>query len=289
MGVVSRIKAALSKVDEDTRWALKWFVAIAIVLILFYLILGYDLGASGLPTEWGQFSLLPTDNRLRTVGIAASSILTFALIYVYRKIGDIQQHQADQLEGQKDLQEEVNELQERQTDILEKQEEWMRFEHTPKLSIESWFADGEEIHVYISNVGNGVANEITIQVELYPTEDEDWEFNDEGIYLIGPLREEHRTRAKQPGLEPIEYDGTPKSSQFFEGENEFSEYSTVLEGSEITYAVAVLFEDISGEKEEKQIWVGKSEISEPDMTIEGMILNTIKDLSTSGMVAPDSW
>lgn len=289
MGDGGRLASALERIDADIRWALKWFGAIALVLIAFYIVLGYNLEESFLPTELGPFSLLPSDNRLRTVGIAASSILTFALIYVYKKIGDIQQHQADQLEGQKDLQEDVNELQRKQTEILEKQEEWMRFEHTPKLSIESWSADGREINVYISNVGNGVANELTIKVEFYPPEEEEWEFDEAGINLIGPLREEHRTRAKQPGLEPVEYKGIPRSSQAFDGENEFSAYSTELEGSEITYVVAVLFEDISGEKEEKEIWVGKSEISGSEMTIEGMILNTTEDLSTSGMVAPDSW
>lgn len=266
----------------------KSLIGLIIGLLSLYLLLGFDIKAFGLPTKIGFFALLPSANRLRVVSIAASAFLTLMLIYVYSNIGDIQQDQARQLKGQKDLQGEVNELQKKQTDILDQQEAWMRAEHTPIISVESWSVKNQQFTINISNFGNGVAKGMAVVLRIGPTEDA-WPFEDDEIEFRGELREEHGVQVLKQSVDPVQFTGVPKSSAVFEEDKEHG-LSEVLEkldsGEMIYYRVLVEFEDLGDVASDDDVWVAEAKVPDADLTIQQLVENTVEEVSWFRSVEP---
>lgn len=270
-------------------WAIVVLGLIVFLLIVLYILLGFDVESSGLPTKWGPFSLQPTDARLQVISIAASGILSFILIYVYRNIGEIQKKQADQLEGQKDLQEEVNKFQEDQTKILDKQEAWMEAEHKPIISIKSWEATDENVTFELSNFGNGVAKNVTVILRLGPVGG-NWPFDEDEIRLEGDLLQEHQAQVLKQSVEPICFEGSATLSQDFEVDQD--DITDVLEelnpGDEIYYRVQIGYEDLSDDTDVEDVWVAETEVPDSTLTLPALIDNTTDETSWFRSVTPEN-
>jgi len=94
-----------------------------------------------------------TDNQLLATSIFASSLLTFALLSVYRDIGGIHLTQAK--------------IQDRQTDIQERQASLMEANNKPKVVVSDWsVSDEDEASFTLSNIGNGVATDLELVIHI---------------------------------------------------------------------------------------------------------------------------
>lgn len=93
--------------------------------------------------------LLPVNflNLLTIANIVASLLLSLALVYIYVSLRD----------GQ-----------DAQTDILDSQESLMRLQNLPQLTITSWGTKDTTLQFTLTNLGEGVATNITADICILP-------------------------------------------------------------------------------------------------------------------------
>lgn len=130
---------------------LLWLAAVFSGIIGFYLILPSIINYVGLEQ-------LTNSERLTATSIAASTILTYALIIIYKNLGNIQKEQTNILREQKRIQ--------------GNQVDWMEASHKPVIEIVNCNVDnpfGEDtIELSISNKGNGPAINLRALLRSYP-------------------------------------------------------------------------------------------------------------------------
>lgn len=144
------------------------------------------------------YTSLTIQSRLTATGIIASAILTFALIAVYRDIGQIQREQVNEIGKQRDLQENVMEIHEQQKNILNNQTSLMAIQHEPRLRIHEIGAKEDRLTVSISNGGNGPIENLNIRCDIlvsfesnkggeyYRIEECEYENRDGGKFTLEP-------------------------------------------------------------------------------------------------------
>ncbi|ELZ21976.1 hypothetical protein [Natrinema limicola] len=91
--------------------------------------------------------------------------LLVALYYMQYKT---QKKQAAIQRSHKDILKKQSDIQEDQTSIMRRQEEWMRLEHKPEISIRDWQIEDNTSNFIISNQGNGPASDLKIDIDLLP-------------------------------------------------------------------------------------------------------------------------
>lgn len=113
-----------------------------------------------------------TRNRLTATAIFSNVILTFALIAVYRDMTTVQQSQVDEMADQGELQSEVVNIQKDQADILKRQGEIMGARHKPIIQISDYTVVEDTVFLELSNIGNGLAHRLGLEVYIELSEEE---------------------------------------------------------------------------------------------------------------------
>lgn len=111
-----------------------------------------------------------------TLQIITNALLTGALVYLYYRQNQIQREQSE-------TQQEQTEIQSQQSSIMENQEKLLELEYKPRVLVNKWDIEGDEIYVNLSNTGGGEALELKIILSLLP--------KNELYYPNGVERDEH--------------------------------------------------------------------------------------------------
>lgn len=121
---------------EGDKWKVIWLLTrggpIALLIIIFFILIN---------------SRLPLRSSLLATSIFSSAILTFVLIAVYRDLGVIQGEQSKIMDDQKSL---------------------LRLQYEPEVVITSWGVNGNIIEFILTNLGDGMAMNISLGVEIHP-------------------------------------------------------------------------------------------------------------------------
>lgn len=137
------------------------------------------VGVGGSYLLLSDFTSIRMGPRLTATGIIASGILTFALIAVYRDIGQIQGDQAEKMGEQRDLQKEVVDIQNQQKEIMSNQENLMEASYEPILQVLDIDSYGQFLWPKIRNIGNGPMNDMGVKLHFY-VEDQGTTIDSEG-------------------------------------------------------------------------------------------------------------
>lgn len=169
--------------QEGDRWRLYWMASR--LSFLAFLVGGFHLTVLASISNFDFLAPLSTESRYLATSIWASFLLTFALIAVYRDIGETQQEQATETGRQADLQSDMKELERKQiqiqetqldlqgniVDLQKQQRKAIEANHKPAIQIAGWEiledASGDPlIELDLKNRGNGLAKSITVKIEI---------------------------------------------------------------------------------------------------------------------------
>ncbi|MFB6186857.1 MAG: hypothetical protein ABEI86_08335, partial [Halobacteriaceae archaeon] len=146
--------------DRDTMPSKSNLIRILPVFLLFIIVVGFLLVFYFVIRE---FADLERSLAVEATSIAASTILTFGLIIVYRELHKTQQEQLEQMSDQASFMEKSAMMQ-------ESQKKWMEATHAPAFKLkyvtDSPSEDSNWGHVKVWNVGNGVAKNLQAYIEI---------------------------------------------------------------------------------------------------------------------------
>lgn len=182
-----------------------------------------------------------------------------------------------------------------QTEIQRRQEKWMQADHAPKLEIESWGIDINELSFELMNLGNGVAKELAIVVDLRVGRIQKKTYLIEGIKGRTPLRREDvYARSLEPGQkDPVTCTCVPEiklSSGDMSKDGSLSKILSILSelGCEhIECDVSIEYMYINSESNRISIWSGESNIGE-DPSLEKLVDRAHSTFETDINIPPDN-
>lgn len=263
--------------QEGDRWRFYWMVTR--LGFLASLVIGFHTSMVLIISFIGVLEPLSTETRYMATSIWATFLLTFALIVVYRDIGETQAEQ-------RDLQEQVAKIHNQQKEIMSNQEEWMKAGNRPIVSIDHWFPNGNEVAFFMLNLGMGGTRNLECEFVIYPPEESETIGE---IKLKDHLRDESNARALPQTKNPKKFRTSPTVIDAYNEFKEDQSFTSVCSGlieHNVTYSIGVSFEDLTGETKEIEIITARSTIDDEEMTIEGLVLNTFEVYSSGIDVGP---
>ncbi|MGM0590524.1 MAG: hypothetical protein ACQETI_02650 [Halobacteriota archaeon] len=250
-------------------------------------------------------------------GLGGLGTLILAGLYlrqhrVLQRQANTQQDQLEEMKRQADLQKRVTDIQNQQTVIMEQQEEWMEAQHAPEIYIQSWQAVNDEICLFLTNLGNGVARDLTVNYRIVPPGTTTIYANQAEFEVGGAFSLEHDTDGDEvtanvlvPDTEIHQFKATMNTFWLPEGfdpedatvgtEIEILPFSQAVDRlldrgiEEIQYEILLQYEYIRREEETVDLWSGVVEL-EAGMNFQDAIVRSTRDRcpTSSDNVRPEN-
>jgi len=227
---------------------------------------------------------LPITSAAEIAGALGSVIFTIGLVVLYRE----------------------------QTRIQRNQEVWMEAEHTPAITVNSWTANGNEAQFSLSNLGSGVAKNISVELRAefglrdsqeppqisVKTKETPLTRTDISARVLEANRVEPVTFSANPSIKLTWQSGgknsiTPTDILSGSTNRELSaDLSTVMYAlslggvKTLRYEVVVKYDFVRRYSDTEVVYKGLVDV-EADMDLEYLLLNTRGDGPEENMVSPD--
>lgn len=192
-------------------------------------------------------------------------------------------------------------LYKRQTEILDQQEEWMEAGHVPDVYVESWkFQTPQQFIFKLSNLGTGVAKNLTACVELKP-EYRSGETNITKISVNAPLAQSaifSRVLPTSSNLDDavVNFNGRVNNIEVhleygrtfdIASEEMYSALSYILEylardSKSVRYKVDIKYDYIRRRDDQKSVFYAQTTL-ESDIDLEGLFLGDPEQILDSDL------
>lgn len=175
-----------------------------------------------------------------------------------------------------------------QTKTQQQQETWMAAEHTPNIIVDEWTPNGNKIEFDIANLGEGVARDLTVVIELSPIVE-----NEVPLTVENPestlTREDvnsHAIQAEQ--IDPITFVGFPRGSV---SSSENQTVGSILADlaqhiDSIEYTIRIEFDFVKRDSGTASVHGGRTDLTE-DMDLEALILTRHDETETELNLPPE--
>lgn len=262
-----------------------WSTAIDL-LVLFIIIVIFVLTAIAIGTQIPQFEFSTTVIIANTIGsLALSSILA----YLYLRMSSTQAKR--------------NKIQEQQRDILIQQKNFLEASYRPGLVIEQWEGENNCINILLSNIGRGPAQDIgmVVQVSKYDFDSYSFEkisYNPKEKRKLQRIyssltnkniltRDENSVDFTQE-VHTLETRGKPQEQMVVP----FSSICEELQYDQpetIVLSVCIVYDDILGNTQTKQLWLVALEYENESSLEEMLNKEEVLELHrTEDTVAPNN-
>jgi hypothetical protein len=108
---------------------------------------------------------------IQTLQVVTNTLLTGALVYLYYRQKEILSEQMEVQQEQSRTKQEQTEIQAQQSKTMESQESLLQLEYRPRLLVEEWGINSNEVYADLANIGGGDALQLDLHLEFLPKDE----------------------------------------------------------------------------------------------------------------------